>query len=167
MPIKTAIKSAGLAHFLILALALSLPTTVSSARDCRHSKSTMKCVSYIGNYDGDTVTFNIPNVHPLIGEKITIRVAEIDTPELRSKNPCERQLALLAKERVATLLLESEDIRLHNIQRGKYFRILAQIHADEVSVGEVLIRENLAIPYFGGSRGSVDWCENLKKIGYL
>ena len=40
---------------------------------------------YVQNYDGDTVTFNLPGLHPIIGEKINIRVNGIDTPEIRGK----------------------------------------------------------------------------------
>ena len=40
---------------------------------------------YVQNYDGDTVTFNLPGLHPIIGEKISIRVNGIDTPEIRGK----------------------------------------------------------------------------------
>jgi len=27
---------------------------------------------YVRNYDGDTITFNLPGLHPIIGEKISI-----------------------------------------------------------------------------------------------
>ena len=36
-------------------------------------------------YDGDTCMFTIPGVHPLFGEKISVRIAGIDTPEIKSK----------------------------------------------------------------------------------
>ena len=29
---------------------------------------------YVRNYDGDTITFNLPGLHPIIGDKISIRV---------------------------------------------------------------------------------------------
>ena len=38
---------------------------------------------YVRNYDGDTVTFNLPSLHPIIGEKISIRVNGIDTLEIK------------------------------------------------------------------------------------
>ena len=44
---------------------------------------------YVRNYDGDTITFNLPGLHPIIGEKINIRVNGIDTPEIRGK--CEKE----------------------------------------------------------------------------
>ena len=44
---------------------------------------------YLRNYDGDTITFNLPGLHPIIGEKISIRVNGIDTPEIQGK--CEKE----------------------------------------------------------------------------
>ena len=40
---------------------------------------------YLRNYDGDTITFNLPGLHPIIGEEISIRVNGIDTPEIKGK----------------------------------------------------------------------------------
>lgn len=44
---------------------------------------------YVRNYDGDTITFNLPNLHPIIGNKIAIRVNGVDTPEIRGK--CDKE----------------------------------------------------------------------------
>ena len=44
---------------------------------------------YVRNYDGDTITFNLPGLHPIISEKISIRVNGIDTPEIKGK--CEKE----------------------------------------------------------------------------
>ena len=40
-------------------------------------------VQYHRCYDGDTCTFTLPGIHPLFGEKIGIRIAGIDTPEIK------------------------------------------------------------------------------------
>jgi endonuclease YncB( thermonuclease family) len=37
-------------------------------------------VIYHRCYDGDTCTFTLPGVHPLFGEKISVRIAGLDTP---------------------------------------------------------------------------------------
>jgi hypothetical protein len=37
-------------------------------------------VVYIQNYDSDTITFNLTSLYPIISEKISIRVNDIDTP---------------------------------------------------------------------------------------
>jgi len=69
---------------------------------------------YVRNYDGDTVTFNLPGLHPIIGEKINIRVNGIDTPEIRGKCDQEKYNAKQAKEMVTDIL---QDQRLLYQQR--------------------------------------------------
>jgi len=54
-------------------------------------------VEYVRNYDGDTITVNINDVHPLLGDNINIRVRGIDTPEIRGKCQYEKDLAYEAK----------------------------------------------------------------------
>ena len=82
---------------------------------------------YIRNYDGDTVTFNLPGLHPIIGEKISIRVNGNDTPEIRGKCEKEKYDAKQAKEMVADILKDAEQITLKNMERGKYFRIASKL----------------------------------------
>ena len=60
--------------------------------------------TFIKNYDGDTITVNIPDYPPIVGEKISIRVNGVDTPELRTKSDKEKQLARTAKRLVNSLL---------------------------------------------------------------
>ena len=44
------------------------------------------------------------------------------------------------------------------MQRGKYFRIVADVYTDGQSVGEGLVREGLAVVY-GGGKKIKDWCK--------
>lgn len=120
---------------------------------------------YVRNYDGDTITFNLPYFHPIIGNNISIRVAGINTPEIRGKCKAEKELADTAKEMVKVLLADANNIELLNMSsellnmsRGKYFRIIADIVADGKSVKEALIENNLAVAYDGGTK-TKDWCQ--------
>ena len=115
-------------------------------------------VQYVRNYDGDTITFNIPNLHPIIGEKISIRVNGIDTPEKRGKCAKEKYEAKQAKEMVADILKETDKIDLKNIQRGKYFRIVADVFADGESIADILIESGMAVRYDGGKK-TKNWCQ--------
>ena len=112
---------------------------------------------YIRNYDGDTITFNLPGLHPIIGEKISIRVNGIDTPEIRGKCEKEKYDAKQAKEMVADILKDAEQIVLRNMERGKYFRIAADVIVDGESLGDTLIEAGMAVRYDGGKK-THRWC---------
>ena len=129
-------------------------------QDCDHDTRTFRCVTYVKNYDGDTVTFNISNVHSLLGNSISVRVRGIDTPEMKGKSPCEKERARKAQRLVEGILRGAKRIELTNIERGKYFRILANVIADGESIDKILIEHRLAVPYDGGTKRSVDWCKS-------
>lgn len=109
-------------------------------------------------YDGDTFRVNIPNYPPIIGQHIGIRINGVDTPEMRGKCEQERVLARKAKQYTVTVLRNAKTIELHDMQRGKYFRIVADVYADGQSVGEGLVRKGLAVVYDGGKKVK-DWCQ--------
>jgi len=117
-----------------------------------------KKVTYLSNYDGDTIRVNIkaaPPLHPIIGHNIPIRVRGIDTPEMRGKKPCEKVKANEAAEFVRKLMVNADKIELLNAQRGTFFRIIADVKINGVDLGETLLEKNLAVPY--GQR-PVSWC---------
>jgi micrococcal nuclease len=112
---------------------------------------------YVRNYDGDTITFNLPSLHPIIGEKISIRVNGIDTPEIRGKCEKETYDAKQAKKMVADILKNAEVIILKNMERGKYFRIAADVIVDGENLADMLIEAGVAIKYSGGKK-THKWC---------
>jgi micrococcal nuclease len=126
---------------------------------CDHDPGTFRCVKFEKNYDGDTITVQIPGVHPLLGRDISVRVYGIDTPEMKGKSPCEGERAKEARDLVRSLLSGAKNIELRNLQRDKYFRILAEVVADGVSVREKLLGAKLAYPYDGGTKAKVNWCQ--------
>lgn len=103
-------------------------------------------------YDGDTLRVNIDEWPDIVGNNISIRVNGIDTPERRDKRANIKRLAQAAKEEVVALLHASESIELRNMQRGKYFRIVADVYVDGNSLADVLIEKGLAKPYDGGTK---------------
>ena len=145
----------------ITVLSLLLGYFLFPTENCLHSKKQISCVKYLYNYDGDTITFNINGVHPIIGEKISIRLAGVDTPELNSKksDSCEIEFAKKAKNFVADILNKSNRIDLTNIKRGKYFRIVADVLVDGKSLSKMLLINNLGIPYHGKSKKMINWCK--------
>jgi len=98
-------------------------------------------------YDGDTFRADLKDLPDLIGKNIPIRIAGVDTAELNSKDPNERALAILARDFSRAKLAAGKTIILKNIQRGKYFRIVADVYIDSNSLGDDLLAAGLAKKY--------------------
>ena len=141
--------------FLIFIISSSLEAEVP---ECVHSNQEFRCVEFVGNYDGDTITVNIPNVHHLISSHMRVRLQGVDTPEIKGKSLCERKKAVQAKELVANLLKTARQIHLKNIKKGKYFRVVADVEFDGKDLGLILLDKSLAYPYSGGKKQKKDWC---------
>ena len=119
---------------------------------------TLKVSSISSIYDGDTFRAIIKDVHPLLGERIGIRVSGVDTPEIRGKCKLEKSLAKKAKKFTVNFLRSSKKIELRNVTRGKYFRIVADVYGDGRNLTKLLIRSGHAVKYDGGKK-SKDWCK--------
>ena len=99
-----------------------------------------KNVEYVRNYDGDTITVNIPEIHPLLGDKIPVRIRGIDTEEIRSKS----EKSIEAKFFVEGVMSSANTIDLMDASRGKYFRIVADVIVDGFSLASLLVERGFA-----------------------
>jgi micrococcal nuclease len=92
--------------------------------------------------DGDTIEAAI-----FLGFNISIkkriRIAGINTPEVRSKNELEKQKAFAAKKRLEELFV-TKDLIIHSKGFDKYGRCIAEVITSDVNVGQVLINEGYA-----------------------
>ena len=102
--------------------------------------------------DGDTIKLD--------GE--TIRIANIDTPEIRhAQCDAERRLGLVARDELDRILARGE-IRLtrgdpaSGRKTDKYGRTLGLITVDGQDVGEEMVSRQMARPWEGKRRA---WCE--------
>jgi len=111
----------------------------------------------ISVYDGDTFRVNIDSLPPIVGKNIPIRVNGVDTPEIRGKCEYEKKLALKARDFVRAKLANAKEIKLTNLQRGKYFRVVANVVVDGVSLEQELLDNELAYEYSGGKK--LSWCK--------
>lgn len=143
-----------------LGFGLLFLSMVSGAQEgpCAHGSKAFRCVKYIKNYDGDTFTVEIPQVHPFFGKNAKIRIRGMDTPEISGHQPCEREAARNARKLLENQLKTAKRIDLENVDRDKYFRILADVLVDGRSVAGVMIKNELAYPYAGGRRMLRNWC---------
>jgi len=114
-------------------------------------------VMLVSVYDGDTFKVNIKNYPAIVGEKVSIRVNGIDTPEIYGKCQKEKELAKSARD-AAKELLACGNIILLNPKRDKYFRIVADVSACGINLSDALLKRSLAVPYDGGKK-TKDWCK--------
>ena len=110
----------------------------------------------ISVYDGDTFRVDIDSLSPIVGKNIPIRLKGVDTPEIQGKCQYEKDLALKARDFVRNKLANAKEIKLTKLQRGKYFRVVADVMIDRVSLGQELLENKLAYKYAGGKKSS--WC---------
>jgi len=118
---------------------------------------TVSVSKVISVYDGDTFRVNIDSLPPIVGKNIPIRVNGVDTPEIRGKCQYEKNLALEARDFVRAKLANAKEIKLTNLQRGKYFRVVANVLVDGVSLEQELLDNKLAYEYSGGKK--LSWCK--------
>ena len=123
--------------------------------------------------DGDTVDVDIDLGFDTwrCGERI--RLYGIDTPECRTRDAEEKAAGLLAKDFVKNCLHVGGTYRLQTKEKGKFGRYLGTIYlTDESSINAALVKERLAVPYFGQSKVRVQEAhlanrKLLKEMGRL
>ena len=69
----------------------------------------------------------------------------------------EKNLALEARDFVRGKLANAKEIKPINLQRGKYFRVVANEVVDGVSLERELLDNKLAYKYTGGKK--LNWCK--------
>jgi len=99
-------------------------------------------------YDGDTFTLEFDLGFGLHFEDV-IRLARVDTPELRGK---ERPEGVKVRDKVAELILNKPVVAVTDQDdRGKYGRLIAEIYYQEngfwINLSQYLLENNLAEPY--------------------
>ena len=106
--------------------------------------------------DGDAIEARI-FIFPQLQAIYKVRLADIDTPELRGKCPQEKQLAQQAKAYLQQLLPPKSEVTLHiNDKFDSFGRILAQIHHDKHgNIAELLLENNHANHYLTKEE---NWC---------
>ena len=114
-------------------------------------------VTYHTCYDGDTCMVSLPGVHAFFGDHILVRLAGIDTPEIKGKCEREKVLAKEARDVVRGILGAASRVEPKKAERDKYFRINAHVIADGEDVSAVLVLKGFAVPYDGGTK-TKDWC---------
>ena len=71
--------------------------------------------------------------------RIPVRVRGVDTPEVRGKCASEKARARQARDYVKALLGTARQIELRDTERGKYFRLVADVEVDRQDLAATLI----------------------------
>ena len=132
-------------------------------------------------YDGDTVKVILPTFGSYY--KFTIRLNDIDTCEIRSKDKILQNNGIKARDRLFELVTNIKVITKNDIKKtlesdvylvwvdccnkDKYGRVLANIYKDNdttKSFSEILLEEKLAYKYEGKTKLSDDDIKNELNI---
>ena len=104
-------------------------------------------VKVMSVYDGDTFSIELKNLNPLFGEKLSVRVKGVDTPEIKGGTVESKAKAVLARDFVRAQIAKSKRVDLSNCTRGKYFRIVCDVSIDGKDLGKQLLDGNYAKVY--------------------
>ena len=112
--------------------------------------------------DGDTFIAKVVLSDGIEVMSVSVRLRNVDTPELHGKCDYEIKRAQYAKQRLGELIPEGSTVEIKNIKNDKYpGRIDANVFdSANRDVGLVLVQEQVGRAYSGEKRKS--WCEGQK-----
>lgn len=99
--------------------------------------------------DGDTIDVIIDLGFDLT-KKERIRLAGIDAPESRTRDPEEKELGLDAKEFLQRRMGDCSAIKVQTEKDGKYGRMLGWIFCGSVNINDEMVSRGFAWKYDGG-----------------
>jgi endonuclease YncB( thermonuclease family) len=107
-------------------------------------------------YDGDTIHIAarlrvdktmVPGLF-----RYSVRLRRIDSPEMKTKNKKEKELATKSRDALSNLIM-GKMVFLENVEYDKYGRILAEVLTDNgVNVSDWMIKGGYAVDYDGGTK---------------
>ena len=106
-------------------------------------------------YDGDTITVTtkVPGMMDSPLYKFSVRLNYIDTPELRTKNEEEKEIAKLARDALSSKIL-GKIVQLKDVKLEKYGRILCEVYHEDLCLNDWLVDNRYAVKYDGGKKKS-------------
>jgi len=125
---------------------------------CQSSLAVPVVVKYI--VDGDTFIGDVLMDKDVKVNSVSIRLRNVDTPEIHGECADEIKRAEYAKQRLSELIPVGTTIEINNIKNDKYQgRIDANVYDSfGRDVGKILVKEKVGREYNGGKRQP--WCNN-------
>ena len=114
-------------------------------------------VKYI--IDGDTFVADILVTEKIRVKSVSVRLRNVDTPEIHGQCDYEIERANVAKQRLSELIPVESIVEIENITDDKYpGRIDANVFdINGKDVGLILVKEKIGRSYSGGKR--LSWCD--------
>ena len=108
--------------------------------------------------DGDTIDVDIDLGFSVILAKQRIRLYGIDTPESRTRDLEEKFYGKLSAQFLKDRCKKGSYItlRTHLDKKGKFGRILGELIVDGKNLNTQMIKEHLAVKYFGQSKDDIE-----------
>ena len=104
-------------------------------------------------YDGDTITIASKLLHfensPVY--RFPIRLRGIDSPEIKTKCPVEKELAQKAQKALSDFIF-GKIVYLTDIGMDKYGRVLANVYLGQINISQWMLDNRYAIQYNGGTK---------------
>jgi endonuclease YncB( thermonuclease family) len=141
---------------LILALMLFLLPTVVVAKTTEGKIHNFKVLAV---KDGDTVVIEAPYLPAPLKPELSIRVLGVDTPEKAPRAKCESEAlgGQAATNFTKKAIANAKQIQIELVSWDKFGgRVLGDVILDGQKLSSLLIKNNLARPYFGEAKSS--WC---------
>lgn len=127
-------------------------------------------------YDGDTFMIDLKGLPSVFGNDLSIRVRDVDTPEMRSRcsgtdqltkdehRANERAMAAVVHAYVETWLSQAKEIRVHNVSRDSFFRLIADVSVDGVDYRTHLLEKGYGHNALDGDIGG--WCADPQVLQF-
>lgn len=141
----------GLACIFVYLSTLSSSFATSAPPDCMHGNDNFKCVQYERNYDANTINFNIPYIHPILGQGVAINLRDIEVPSPSSRKQCEKDKGKEARDFVESQLKSAKLITVTNLSKSRG-KLYGDITYDGNSLRDTLLSKKMA------SSEKIDWC---------
>jgi micrococcal nuclease len=98
-------------------------------------------------YDGDTLKKVLIDLGFNMFIKTDLRLARINTPEIRTRNKEEKAAGYISRDYLAGLLVDSDDITVHVLKKGKFGRWIAEIYKDGKNINDLMVKTGHAMEY--------------------
>jgi endonuclease YncB( thermonuclease family) len=116
-------------------------------------------------YDGDTIYVNIPGLPPVFGDDLGIRFRGVDTPEMRSRcktqaaKDREKAFAVRVRDKLRQKIVSGQYLLIHNLHRGSFFRVVADVEVDGESLNQWLLDNHYAYAVVDEKMRPGYWCD--------